>query len=86
MVEIVPSDLLVMWTTTLLYVMWKTHSFKSNIMLSVLVSTLFTISVLHRLYGEIGCLYLMMVVVTIFVWIEIPKITRYNRRRHDKRN
>lgn len=85
MVEILPSDLLVMWTTSLLFVMYKTHSFKTNVMLSVLVCTLFIISVLHRLYGEIGCLYLMMVVITVFVWIEIPKITYPRRRKNDKK-
>lgn len=82
MIDIMKEDLLVMWTVSLMFVMWRTHSFKSNTMLSIIVSSLFVISVLNRLFGT-GCIYLTMAVLTVMVWMEVPKITKYNRRFND---
>lgn len=81
--DILPTDLFVMWTTSLLFVLWRTHSFTSNKMLSSFVVSMFFISIFHRLIdAKIGCLYLMMSVITVFVWMEIPKYTK-NRRADD---
>lgn len=82
MIEIVPEDLLVMWTLSLMFVMWRTHSFKSNPMLSLIVTSLFIISILNRLF-DVGCIYLTMAVITVMVWMEVPKVTRHNRRATD---
>lgn len=85
MIDIIPADLFVMWTTSLLFVLWRTHSITSNLMLTSFVVSMFVISVLHRLFGEVGCLYLMMAVITVFVWIEVPKYTYHNRRSTDEK-
>lgn len=82
---LVPADLFVMWTTALVFILFKTKSFTSNRTLTTIVLTMFVISIMHRLYGDIGWLYLMMAVITILIWIEIPKYTYQNRRSTDEK-
>lgn len=80
---ILPTDLFVMWTTSLLFVLWRTHSFTTNKMLSSFIVLMFFISIFDRLIdSKIGFLYLIMSVITVFVWMEIPKYTK-NRREDD---
>lgn len=82
---LVPADLFVMWTTALVFILFKTKSFTSNRTLTTIVLTMFVISIMHRLYGDIGWLYLVMAVITILIWIEIPKYTYQNRRSTDEK-
>ena len=69
------SLLLMVWTTALLFLLVRTNSFKTSISTSLMVVALFVISVLHRLYGEVGCLFIMVAVLSVLVARVIPHDT-----------
>ena len=69
------SLLLMVWTTALLFLLVRTNSFKTSISTSLMVVALFVISVLHRLYGEVGCLFIMVAVLSVLVVRVIPHDT-----------
>lgn len=64
--------IVMLWSTALMFLMWKTDSFRASYSTSTLVISMFIISILHRLFGEICCLGIMMVVLTVLVWRILP--------------
>ena len=72
------SLILLVWTTSLLMLLWQTNSLRTSISTTVMAVSMFGISVMYRIYGEIGCLFILIGVLSILVARVIPHDT------HDK--
>lgn len=83
MTDITPADILLMWSLALFYAMWITHSLHSCQNLSIIVVSLVTITLIHRLAGNpeegVSCMFLILAVVSGLVWKEVPKLDRKRR-------
>ena len=66
------SLILLVWTTSLLVLMHKTNSIMTSLSTTVMAVTMFIISVFHRIHGEVGCLLIMVAVLTVLVARTIP--------------
>ena len=83
MINLLPSDLLLMWTVSLLFAMWKTNSFHSCRNLSIMVISLFIIALVHRLFSNpedcMRGMFFVLAVTTALVWREVPKVNHGRR-------
>ena len=66
--SIKPDDILIMWSLSLLYGMWRTRSIKMRSSITMIVITISILSILHKIFGEVGCMYILMAVITWQVW------------------
>ena len=66
------ADLFIMWALALVYLLFRTNSFKTSITTTTIVVTVSAVGVLHRFgFLKIG-LFVLMVVLSILVWRVIP--------------
>ena len=52
--SIKPDDILIMWSLSLLYGMWRTRSIKMRSSITMIVITISILSILHKIFGEVG--------------------------------
>ena len=77
------SLILLVWTTSLLVLMYRTNSLRASISTTVMAVTMFIIAILHRIYGDVGCLMIMVAVLTVLVARTIPNDIVDKWRKHD---
>ena len=73
--EMGASGILLVWATALVFLIFRTNSFKTSVSTTIMVLCLFATAVLHRLYGDIGCLFLFAAAITVLVTRVVPHDT-----------
>ncbi len=79
--QIISSDIFLMWALVLLYLLWKTKSLRVSVSTTLMVLSLVLVALSHRLVGDSGCLSISLAALTALVWRVIPheKIDRWSK-------
>ncbi len=59
-------------TTSILMLLWQTNSLRTSISTTIMAVAMFIASVLYRVYGDIGCLLIIVGALNLLVVRVIP--------------
>ncbi len=79
--KIVSSDIFLMWSFVLLFLLWKTKSLRVSVSTTIMAFSLVFMALSHRLIGDGGCISIGLLALTALVWRVIPheKIDKWSK-------
>lgn len=69
------NSILLVWTTSMLFLMWRTNSLRTSLATTTIVVTMFLMSVINVVFGVAPCLFIMVAVISVLVARVIPHDT-----------